>query len=447
MKKVTEAQTVASPLDASKWMVVILAVYALLTIAYISVTPYRTAGCLLSRMTDVVQPDIGAPDERQHTNYIRHLVNEKSFPVFDPKSPDLYETYQSHQPPLYYLISAPAAAIAGSNDATEMWALRLINVLLGGLVVWGVFTGVRRLTGKPEVGIAAAAITAFLPMFLALSASVSNDMALFLIGVWLMNVIAIGWEKGWTIKLCALLRLVLGLGVLTKTTAVVLIPVAVYGLFAEKASRPTLNGVLALLGVAVLVALPWLIRNQSLYGDPLAIRAFQEASVGNLDAETAIERAGGAAAYWFSFVLPVGLQGFWGVFGYFDIFMANAVYLLANLMALGLFGGFVWSFIKADSDQKRAHVLLLSMLLMVCAAFVSYNLNYFQAQGRYLYPAIFAFAAIFAIGLQRFAGTEKRTLAATGVIATLLLCVNAYVTFYLLPVAFEVMQQCVNSTP
>lgn len=446
MKKVTEAQTVATPFDASKWMVVILAVYALLAMAYVSVTPYRTAGCLLSRMTDVVQPDIGAPDERQHTNYIRHLVNEKSFPIFDPKSPDLYETYQSHQPPLYYLISAPVAAIAGSNDAAEMWALRLINVLLGGLAVWGIFTGIRRLTGKPEVGVTAAAITAFLPMFLALSASVSNDMALFLIGVWLMNVIAIGWEKGWTMKLCALLGLALGLGVLTKTTAVVLIPVAVYGLLAKKASRPTLNAVLAV-GVAVLVALPWLIRNQALYGDPLAIRAFREASVGNLAAETAIERAGGVAAYWFSFVFPVGLQGFWGVFGYFDVFMANAIYLLSNLIALGLFGGFVWSFIKSDSDQKRVYVLLLSMLLMVCAAFVSYNLNYFQAQGRYLYPAIFAIAGIFAIGLQRFAGTEKRTLAATSVIATLLLCVNAYVTFYLLPVAFEVMQQCVNPTP
>lgn len=135
------------------------------------------------------------------------------------------------------------------------------------------------------------------------------------------------------------------------------------------------------------------------------------------------------------------------MFGYFDIFMANAIYLVANLIALALFGGFVWSLVSSDSEQKRVHVLLLSMLLMVGAAFVSYNLNYFQAQGRYLYPAIFAIAGIFAIGLQRYAGTEKRTLAATSAIATLLLCVNAYVTFYLLPVAFEVMQQCVNPTP
>jgi hypothetical protein len=143
----------------------------------------------------------------------------------------------------------------------------------------------------------------------------------------------------------------------------------------------------------------------------------------------------------------VGLQGFWGVFGYFDIFMTSTIYLTANVIALALLGGFGWSFVQSSAAQKRTNVLLLSMLLMVGAAFVSYNLNYFQAQGRYLYPAIFAIAGIFAIGVQRFAGTEKRTLGATVAIATLLLCVNAYLTFYLLPVAFEEMQRCVRTSP
>jgi 4-amino-4-deoxy-L-arabinose transferase-like glycosyltransferase len=447
MKKEQPAPAEAAPFDASKWMVAILAVYALVAMAYISVTPYRTEGCLLSRMQDVVQQDIGAPDERQHTNYIRHLINEKSFPVFDPKSPDLYESYQSHQRPLEFLVSAPAAAIAGENEQTEMWALRLVNVLLGGLAVWGIFVGLRRLTGKPDIGVTAAAICAFLPMFLALSSAVSNDMALFLIGVWLMNLVAIGWEKGWTIKHCALLGLCVGLGLLTKTTAVVFIPIAIYGLLAKKESRPNLSALATLFGIALIVALPWLIRNQALYGDPLAIRAFQEASVGNLAADTAIERAGGVASYWFEFVIPVGLQGFWGVFGYFDIFMTSTIYLTANVIALALLGSFGWSFVQSSAAQKRTSVLLLSMLLMVGAAFVSYNLNYFQAQGRYLYPAIFAIAGIFAIGLQRFAGTEKRTLGATVAIATLLLCVNAYLTFYLLPVAFEEMQRCVRTSP
>ena len=434
-------------LDSTKWMVVVLAIYALLAMAYISVTPYRTEGCLLSRMQDVVQKDIGAPDERQHTNYVRHLVNEKSFPVFDPKSSDLYETYQSHQPPLYYLVAAPFSAVAGGDDDAEKWPLRFVNVILGGLVIWGIFVGIRRLTGNEITGLIAAAMTAFLPMFLALSAAVSNDMTLFLVGVWLMNVIALGWEKSWALKRCLLLGVVLGLGVLTKTTAVVLIPVALYGLFAKKDRRPDVKGVAACIAIALIIALPWLIRNQSLYGDPLAIKAFQEASVGNLPASEAMERAGGAGQYWFSFIVPVAMQGFWGVFGYFDVFLPNGVYLVLNLVAVALFGGFIYSFFKADEALKRTNTLLLIMLLMVGAAFVSYNLNYYQAQGRYLYPAIFAISGALAIGMTRLLRTEKAIKIGAGSLCFLLLAINLYLVFWELEIAFNLMQQCVNSTP
>lgn len=428
-------------------LLVILGIYVLLTLAYISVTPYRTAGCLLSRMQDVVQQDIGAPDERQHTNYIRHLVRWKSFPVFDPESPNLYETYQSHQPPLYYLIAAPAEMAFGGSDESEMWGLRLVNVVFGGFVVCGIFVGIRRLTNSEATGVAAAAVTAFLPMFLALSAAVSNDMALFLVAVVTTNIIAIGWEKGWNLKNCLWLGVALGLGVLTKTTAVVLIPVAIYGLLAKKEVRPSVRNVAALFGLALLIALPWLLRNQSLYGDPLAIGAFQKASVGNLETSVGIERAGGVMQYWFSFVAPLAVKSFWGVFGYFDVFFTPAIYWICHILALLMLGGFGWSIVKRGDTPIRVYVLLLLLFLMVLAAFVSYNSNYFQAQGRYLYPAIFAIAGAFGIGVRKLAGNEKRASAITAGVAAVFVAINIYATFYLLPVAFERMQRCVNSSP
>lgn len=425
----------------------VFGLYVLLSLAYISVTPYRTSGCVLTRMQDVVQQDIGAPDERQHTNYIRHLAREKSFPVFDPESPDLYETYQSHQPPLYYLLAAPIEMMVGGSEESEMWGLRLVNVFLGALVIFGIYTGIRRLTGSEAAGVAAAALTAFLPMFLALSTAVSNDMLLYLVVVATMNIIAIGWEKGWNLKLCLWLGVALGLGVLTKTTAIVLVPVSIYGLLAKKDARPSARNVAALCGVAVLIALPWLIRNQSLYGDPLAIGAFQKASVGNLAASVGIERAGGPLSYWFHFVAPAGLESFWGVFGYFDVFLTQSIYWIFHIVGLVLLAGFGWSVAKRDDVPMRVHLILLLLFLMVLAAFVSYNANYFQAQGRYLYPAIFAIAGAFGIGLRKLAGNEKRALAFTAGISTVFVAVNIYATFYLLPSAFEFMQRCVNSTP
>ena len=427
-------------------MAAVFIVFTLLAMAYISATPFRTAGCLLSRQTNVVQQDIGAPDERQHTNYIRYLATQKSFPVFDPDSPDLYESYQSHQPPLYYLLATPLEMMFGSSEISEMWALRFLNTVLGALLIWGVFVGLRRMTGDGSVGFAAAAITAFSPTFLALSTSVSNDMLLYLIAVAIMNVLAQGWEIGWPRKRMAFLGLLLGLGVLTKTTAIVFIPVAAVALFLKPDRKPVLKDVLISAGVLVIACLPWLVRNQTLYGDPLAIGAFQKASVGNLATSVAIERAGGAGAYWFSNVFPLAADSYWAVFGYFDIFFQPATYYVIHAVALVLFGAFVWAVVSKTVSRRVAMILLL-LLAMVLAGFISYNSNYFQAQGRYLYPAVFAISGMLAIGLRRIADNERNTLIGSGTIATGLICLNIYATMVLLPAAFELMQQCVSSTP
>ncbi|MEJ5169517.1 MAG: hypothetical protein WHU10_00875, partial [Fimbriimonadales bacterium] len=85
--------------------VVLVALHAILAIGYASLTPYRAAGRILLQGHAPAQ-DIGAPDERQHANYVQRLLDGGGLPVFDPKDPNLYETYQSHQPPLYYVLAA-----------------------------------------------------------------------------------------------------------------------------------------------------------------------------------------------------------------------------------------------------------------------------------------------------------------------------------------------------
>ena len=88
----------------------ILFTFAVLASWYATTTPYRQPGHLMNQRgpdgRPAQIPDIGAPDDRQHANYIHHLLNTNSFPVLRPDSPDLGETYQSHQPPLYYLLAA-----------------------------------------------------------------------------------------------------------------------------------------------------------------------------------------------------------------------------------------------------------------------------------------------------------------------------------------------------
>src|SRR5262249_24898870 len=82
---------------------------------YATGTPYRQAGVLLSYGHSKAN-DIGAPDERQHVNYVIHLLEGKGFPVFNPEDPNLYETYQSHQPPAFYLLEAAWCKALGVSD-------------------------------------------------------------------------------------------------------------------------------------------------------------------------------------------------------------------------------------------------------------------------------------------------------------------------------------------
>ncbi|MER3495655.1 MAG: hypothetical protein C4320_01830, partial [Armatimonadota bacterium] len=90
---------------------VAMLVHAALALQFARITPFRQSGILLSQRDPATgRPqrvlDVGAPDERQHLNYVAHLADGKGFPVFDPKAPDLAESYQSHQPPLAYAIYA-----------------------------------------------------------------------------------------------------------------------------------------------------------------------------------------------------------------------------------------------------------------------------------------------------------------------------------------------------
>ena len=125
-----------------RWVLAALvAAHVLLALVYAARTPYRQSGVILG-MGRAPANDIGAPDERQHANYIQHLLDGKGFPVFDPEDPELYESYQSHQPPLYYLLAAGWAKATGVADVSLPSAamrLRALSSIFGGATVVGVF--------------------------------------------------------------------------------------------------------------------------------------------------------------------------------------------------------------------------------------------------------------------------------------------------------------------
>lgn len=389
---------------------------------YACITPYRTPGRLVFQKGTI--PDIGAPDERQHANYIAHIVKTRDFPVLRPNSPDLIETYQSHQPPLYYAL---ASALGEPSQGT-----RALNVLFGALTVFALFKLGALIGGQESVGWACAAF-GLLPGFIMLNAAITNDSLLFALCSATLYGAILGTLRGWTLRLLITTGVLAGLALLTKSSALALIPVLgiVWLLDLKRQSMSPISVGLGIVALPLAIASPWFARNAALYGDPLGLMVFKQAFTGTAQAKMFIDGVG-PVAYWSDWVLWWTARSFVGVFGYMDIFLPSSLYLVVlGLLALAWLGGLL-----SDSTQKdrRPALILSTFFFIVFLLFLQFNLTYFQGQARYLYPAIGSIAVALGVGVSRW--FAKWPNAAWLVPAGLLSALNLMILVQVLPVEF-----------
>jgi Dolichyl-phosphate-mannose-protein mannosyltransferase len=202
-----------------------------------------------------------------------------------------------HQPPLYYLLLAGFQRLAGqparvvklppssfpfltggfyahhpSAQNRFLRLLRLPNVLLGLLTVLLTFLTARLVSTDPWTPVVAAAFVAFLPRFVFLSAFVTNDNLVNVLGAALAYSAArffVSPTRWWAAAVGA----VVGLLAITKLSA---LPVAAVLIPLAAASKGWLRRVevIAVAAAAAVIVCGWyLIQNDVRYGDPLAIAA------------------------------------------------------------------------------------------------------------------------------------------------------------------------------
>lgn len=456
---------------------VLMIIHVALAIWYASVTPWRTGGAVFGQYAK----DIGAPDERQHVNYIQRLANGEGFPVFDPKDPNLYETYQSHQPPAFYVLAtgwskltgvdfvpAPVPGFGmsgepgGIDKGENALKMRALNAFVGAGTVLGVFFlglwGFRRW----DIGVVAASFAALLPMNVALSGAVSNDPMLICLCTWVLALAAKGMTQGWTWKVVAATGLLTGLAMLTKTTAVSLLPILLLAALLPQKQKPSVAKAGALVGIVILVAGGWWIRNQSLYGDPLAMKAFTDAFQGSAQKSTIVAQiqASGDGSpemtYWKDWIGWWSARSFFGAFGYMDIWMnesgraisatdKNTIY---RLLIVGLIVALLgWVLATAKTEVKNdwpVQVVNGAFILVVTALFIRFNTQYFQAQARYFLPALGPISCGVGIGAVYLA--KQKWQAALAVVAIVLLGVNLYAVS-MLPAEFAKRIEVGNRMP
>lgn len=424
-------------LSVITWICII---YVLFALSYAAITPYRTAGVLPNQG---YQLDIGAPDERQHVNYIRTLAHEMRFPVFGEG--EGYETYQSHQPPAYYIMNIPLSIFAGTENLDkEKWLLRGFNILIGLFLILGVFRLIKRVTQNSSIASFCAGFVGLLPMMIALSSAVTNDVLLYLMIVLTLNVLIDCLLEGWTIKRSIILGCLLGIGMLTKTSFLLVLPTVLLAMMLWKGHRPHFYCAICTLFIGLLIYFPWMMRNIHLYGDPLAMKMFVE-QFHTFPASSAIERSG-VFMYWYEWVFLRAVWSFWGVFSYFELNFPMYWYWLLSVPALlGFVVGKICLFKSKFSTHKQLTILNSVLFACVLLAFIRFNMIYFQAQARYLLPAILFFVFPIAIGLYQIdrwlfkSSQDQQGKISFTFFLALLVFANLYVLFYLLPVGFHGM--------
>jgi 4-amino-4-deoxy-L-arabinose transferase-like glycosyltransferase len=463
---------------------------------------------VLATLYSVVTPLGEGPDEPGHARYMFFLAREGRLPVQRADAASSDAPGEGHQPPLAYALVAPLAAwlpvedrqfdlpgnprftwATPSTGTAELnavahgsreympwrgfvlaWHLaRLVSVALGAATVALTYLASRALTSeRPKtkdeslrspfvlrpssfVPLLAAALVAFNPQFLFISALVTNDALLVTLSaalLWLG-----GRGRGWgfgvgemgngsspilsPIKYAAVIGTVLGLALITKQSAIILAPVAFLTVLerswlAERMRQA--DGHKAILSSCHLVALSifaattllvsgwWYARNWRLYGDLLGLAAFQaEFITQRFDATS--------AAAWIAALAQLH-DSFWARFGWMNVTPPGWVIGIFATFEAGALIGWLLAWRRGNKEPRKQggkeanreeissaplllvplsfHRLangrwpLLALPLLAFGWLVSFALTagLVAWQGRLLFPALPAIAILLAAGIE-----------------------------------------------
>jgi len=370
------------------------------------------------------------PDEAAHVAYLQELTTTGMLPRLTSGK----RNYEAHQPPLYYLSAVPvylaARAISSEGEGQPgVWdytLLRMWSVLWGlASLVFAYYLGRLVFPDSWPLQVAVPAFLAALPSRTFICASVSNDVASELFSVISLVIMAGGLRKGFTTRRSAWLGVAIGLGLLSKSTCLALLPTALVAILLGAWTRKGISWRRALVNVTVVAAIVialwgwWAARNVLLYGDPLATAAFKQAF--SQDRATpeyfySNPQLGFTPLMYAEFVLGITFLSFWGVFGQVSAFMPAGYYCLGYILTValivGLGAGIVRGLRRRRAEQQACRIWLVfgCMLIVVLVMFALFNMSFFQAQARYLFTANAVLAVVFVAGMSGLAAGSWRAL-------------------------------------
>src|SRR5512139_125193 len=429
----------------------------------------------------VVTPIFEASDELWHYPMVQWLSKGNQLPVQDAQNVGPWKQ-EASQPPLYYWLMGVATSWIDTSDMAQVrqqnphvdngvitpdgnrnlvahhpqretfpWSgtvlalhlARLLSVIMGAATVWLTYrVALELFPDRVWFALGAAAVNAFTPMFIFISGAVNNDnltMTLCSLGLLLIvkrvreyegsgirdqkaaeKEVPFAQDFFYRVGRWLPLGIVLGLGALTKTSALALLPItglAVIVVAWRKGSwREFWAGAVATAIPVLLIAGWWYLRNIQLYGDVTGINAFIEV-LGKRAAPASLLQLWGER---WGFMLS-----YWGLFGGVNVPIDDWGYHVFNVLAIlaviGVIVYFVtmtWRWFREDPIhswrdfryelcdyiQGRAALFLVGLFgVIVVVLLTQWASVTWSSQGRLVFSAISTWSIYFVLGLATIA--------------------------------------------
>jgi len=376
----------------------------------------------------IATPPWRAPDEPQHFGYIEYLSNERSLPLYGEAYfyPDVHESISrtnfggiwgaestnvdletrevnpaALHPPLYYLMMLPAYEVSsGGSVETQLYSVRIFGIFIF-LALIAVSYRFAQLIfpGAPYMQLGVPLLMVFHSQFTFISASGMNDSLLALLFTLFLYQVVIFSKGDFTLRRAAVIGVVTGLGMLTKSSFLLAYPVGLIViavlLIRRKDSRLQL---VKAAGVAVSISVPLFVWYYA--------RNYIE--LGVLQPGTRVDRY--HATGWWNLLTATPfradlISSFIGNFSWLSIPLPDeALFWFRRVAELAVFGLIVTLIIGFRQKSRRLMEPWITLFLagvftlfVVMAAY--FELTFGGAQGRYLFPVNFCFWSLVLAGL------------------------------------------------
>jgi 4-amino-4-deoxy-L-arabinose transferase-like glycosyltransferase len=402
----------------------------------------------------VVTPLGDAPDEPGHFEVVAFEAAFGEIPEFGVDDygttrriaidgyPSPLNTY-SAQPGISYIVSAGAIRLLGDRLDEPARAARFPGALWAAMMTIVVFAGVRAMfPDEADAAVLAALVAALWPQLAFLFSYINNDGLTTVACAGLVATWFVGRNRGWRAPEAAALGIASGLVLLNKPNGFPLVLVGgllfLAGLEGSLRSRGLRVVVAAAAGLATCGW--WYLIAFRRYGwdllasgraerlrDELGVQWASGQFYGKSLLETAFDPFPRFGETWIEGTFRTAV----GVLGELTIPLPEWAYVIVGAITIASILGFAVSLFKQEAWRSRLSLMHVAAFLLL-PAFLGLSLfrswaHDFQAQGRYLFPAMLPFLGFLAVGvLQPFRGRWRGVAGALVTLAFVFVLVDSF---------------------